>query len=115
MRNLVAVVITIAVAACGGGDEMSPVTVRVIKSLGSAQCTGGGTTVAVLLAQLSGAGVQVTATSCGNDGLLYPAVCGAPDGALGIFVIPTSQQIQADALGFMPMSSVPTAIVSACR
>ena len=101
-------------AGCGGGDDGGD-TVEVFKSLGSMQCTGGGSTPEALRGQLSGAGVAVVATSCGSDGLAYPAMCGAPDGAIAIFEVPASQLQAAQSLSFAPLSSAPAARKSACR
>ena len=102
------------VAACGGGDEAGG-PVSVAKSLGSVQCAGGGITLPEMQSQLTGAGVQVLAASCGNDGVGHPAVCGASDGAIGIFDIPASQQAAAQALAFAPLSTLPHATREACR
>jgi len=115
MQYKLAVLLAVLVGACGDGGSDTPSTVSVAKSLGSLQCSGGGTTVAVLQSQLSSAGVQVLAASCGNDGNAYPALCGAPDGAIAIFDLPASQQAAAQALNFVPLSTFPNAAKAACR
>ena len=92
------------VVACG---DSSGDTALVFKSLGSVQCTGGGTTLSALDAQLTAAGVQVLAAMCGHDGLIHAAVCGAPDGAIAIFQVPAAQQSTAEMLGFPLLSTAP--------
>ena len=67
-----------------------------------------------LQAQLVNAGVAVLTSSCGNTGLGYPAVCGGPNGEIGISEINASQSSQAQALGFAPLSTYPNASARAC-
>jgi hypothetical protein len=87
----------------------------VYKSLGSTQCYGGGTTVIALSQQLSNANIYVLSSTCGQDGLGHPAVCGASDGAIGIFDIPVAQQADALNLQFSLLSTLPSATVVACN
>lgn len=109
-------------AACGGGnsdpilpDPMTLLPATVYKSLGSVQCTGGGTTLAGIQKQLTDAGVTVLTSSCGTDGLASPAVCGAGDGKIAIFDIPPPQLSAALALSFGNLTSLPDAKkTSAC-
>ena len=112
MWKLSAVLVAALAAACGGSSE--PDNVSMVRSLESLQCTGGGTTPAALQAQLVAAGIQVIAASCGFDGLPHPAVCGAPDGALAIFDLPAAQQVVAQTLGFILLSSMPSAVRATC-
>jgi hypothetical protein len=53
--------------------------------------------------------------ACGDDGRIRPAVCGAPDGRIGIFVIPAAQQAQAARLQFTPLAALPDAREQPCR
>jgi len=101
--------------ACGDGSDSRTATAVVFKSLGSLQCTGGGTTPAALEAQLKAAGIQVLAAMCGYDGLLRAAVCGISDGAIAIFEVPASQQSSAEMLSFAPLSTAPAAVITPCR
>jgi hypothetical protein len=110
------VVLTFAVlaslTACGGGgDEEASI---VFKSMGSRQCSGGGASLATLQAQLTAANVQVRSAACGTDGLATSAVCGAPDGKIGIFEISPDQAGAAAAAGFTPLSTVATAKTIPC-
>jgi hypothetical protein len=122
MRHFVIPFFALAtLASCGGGndtgkpDQSAPIlTVGVFKSSESLQCTGGGLSLATMEGQLSAAGVTVSAKSCGNDGRVYAAVCGAPDGRIGIFDIPQAKLQEAAAAGFAPLSSLPGAARTGC-
>jgi hypothetical protein len=102
-------------AGCGGGSVDGGLPIppaplsTVYKSLGSVQCTGGGTTLAAIQKQLSDAGVTVFAASCGIDGLAHIAVCGADDGKIAIFDVPSAQVNAALALSFGNLASLPDA------
>jgi hypothetical protein len=111
MKRVMALVLVLSSAACGGGgdDAEARATVAVFKSLGRTQCTGGGTTAAALQNALINAGVQVVAASCGTDGAAQPSVCGAPDGAIAIFDVEVGHQSVAQALGFALLATLPNA------
>ena len=108
------------VAGCGGDGaielnvKIEP-SVKVFKSRGSVQCTGGGTAPEVMENELITAGIEVRSFSCGIDGLVYAAVCGAPDGAINIFDIPQSRTAQAQSLGFASLSTLLDAQETQCR
>jgi len=99
---------------CGGGSDPEPVA-AVYKYMGSVQCTGGGTSLATMQRQLAEGGVDVLNAACGNDGKAYLAVCGAPDGAIGIFDIPAAQTDRALSLSFAPLNDLPAAVKVPCR
>ena len=114
------VVLTLAVlaslatlTACGGGDDDEPDS-KVFKSMGSLQCSGGGLSLTTLQAQLTAAKVQVRSGACGTDGLATATVCGSPDGRIAIFEISSAQAEAASALGFAPLSTLPTAKTIPC-
>lgn len=90
-------------------------TVKVFRSRGSLQCAGGGSTPAVMQGTLSKAGIAVKSSACGNDGLLHPAICGASDGRINIFVISRGKLAQAQTLGFAHFSSLPDAQATPCE
>jgi hypothetical protein len=75
---------------CGGGSDPEPIA-AVYKYSGSVQCAGGGISLAAMQRQLVDGGVTVLDSACGLDGKAYITICGAPDGAIGIFDIPASQ------------------------
>jgi hypothetical protein len=103
----------LATTACGGGGD-APAPVAIYKSLGSLQCSGGGTTVSVLQQQLAVAGIQALAASCGIDGLGHVAACGAADGRIGIIDIPAQALQLATTLGYSPLSVLPAPLRQAC-
>jgi len=70
--------------------------------------------LAALQAQLTAANVEVRSAACGTDGFLYPAICGVPDGRIGIFEISPAQAEAAAAAGFKPLSTAPQAQIISC-
>lgn len=114
MRRAVLSTLALLLAAgCGGGSD-SPLNVEVIKSRGGLQCGSSGRSIEELRQQLVDADIDVAASTCGSDGVPYPDVCGAPDGAIGVFSIPVWQVEAAAALRFVPLSSLDTAFVEPC-
>ena len=112
-----ALVITVAMtlSACADLARVAPGPgVSIYKYVGSKQCEGGGTPVEKMMRQLSEAGVPVMNVHCGTDGRMYPAMCGAPDGRIGILEVPESKVSAAAALGFAPLSSLPEASKTVC-
>lgn len=111
--------------ACASADGKQPgnldtssavgVTAKVYKSRGSIQCGSRGTAPAGMSRDLVVAGISVLSYTCGTDGRIYPAVCGAATGEINIFEIPAAQQNQAAALSFQPLSNLPQASQIACR
>lgn len=106
---------SLMLGGCGNIGQMAhtPGT-AVYKDMGSRQCSGGGISLAVLIRQLSDAGVPVTTASCGSDGRMYPAMCDAPDGRIGIMEVPEAKVTDAIALGFAPLSNLPYASKTVC-
>ena len=102
------------VAGCGNDGAIEP-SVKVFKSQGSMQCTGGAIDPEVMKNELITAGIDVRSFSCGIDGLVHPALCGAPDGAINIFDIPQSMITQAQSLGFASLATLPNAQETQCR
>lgn len=100
LPRLWAPLLVLATSACAAPP---PPTVSVYKHLGSVQCSGGGQTVPALARVLADGGVPVLASRCGTDGRMYPAMCGAADGRIGIFDIAASHAEAAAKLGFRPL------------
>lgn len=116
MRALLVPLVVFALASCGSGESKSPETnAGMYKYFGSLQCTGGGTPLPAMERQLTEAGVQVLASTCGIDGNAYAAVCGGADGRIGIFEVPAAQVQAASVLGFAPLSNLPAATKVACQ
>lgn len=82
--------------------------VEIYKSKASLQC-GISTDISypVMQLELTNAGIEVLEASEGYDGLVYPQVCGAPDGIINIFSIRESKLSEAQALGFTLLSELP--------
>lgn len=117
MKKLVtATLVALTVAACGGGgdDAEARLTVAVFRSLGSTQCTGGGTTAAALQNALINAGVQVVAATCGVDGQVRAPVCGESDGKIAVFDVALGHESVAQALGFALLATLPNAQRQPC-
>jgi hypothetical protein len=104
-----------AISACGGGGGGAPdASVALYRYLGSVQCTGGGVSLSALERQLQDAGIGVLAASCGADGNAYAALCGAPDGRIGILEVPEDKAALAATLGFAPLANLPAAVRLPC-
>jgi hypothetical protein len=102
-------------AGCACRLKDAPSTgVKYYKSLGSVQCTGGGKSIGELEHDLLTAGITITETTCGTDGNMHAAVCGAPDGRIGIFEIDPAQARAASVLGLAPLSTLPGAAEVPC-
>ena len=116
MHKLVLVMTAaIALSACADLGRVTPAPgVSVYKYVGSRQCEGGGTPVEKMMRQLSEAGIPVMNVHCGTDGRMYPAMCGAPDGRIGILEVPEGRVSAATALGFAPLSNLPGASKTVC-
>lgn len=115
MRALLrAALLTLAVVPAAACATTPPTTVSVYLVLGSRQCQDGGRTLAEVQKMLTDAGVRVLAAGCGSDGMMYPAVCGAPDGRIAILDVPPEQVEAARKLGFSLLTERPRAQRLAC-
>lgn len=102
-------------AGCTWKLKDPPKGVKVYKYLGSVQCSGGGTSPTEMEQMLTTAAIDVASATCGVDGNMYAAMCGAPDGRIGIFEIAPGDLKAATALGFLPLSGLPDANEAPCR
>lgn len=89
--------------------------VKIYKYQGSVQCQGGGEPLAKMRRQLIKRGVSVVKGQCGVDGLMYPSVCGAPDGRINIFTIQAKGLSKAQAQGFDLLKTLADAQLTACK
>lgn len=112
-RSLELALAATLLGGCGGGDSAAEAT-DLFVSMGSLQCTGGGTPLPEWERRLTAAGVQVLASSCGMDGQAHATVCGAPDGRIAIVQAPSRQAPAASALGFVALSTLPGATRVPC-
>lgn len=88
---------------------------QVYANTGAVQCEGGGASVPDMAQQMRDEGIAVEMASCGNDGLVRTAVCGAPDGSIGVFVIPQADYQEALQLGYESFERLPDASVHPCK
>lgn len=115
MNKLLIVSGALALSACADFGGKAPASgVPVYKYVGSKQCEGGGIPVEKMMRQLSEGGIPAMNVQCGTDGRVYPAMCGAPDGRIGILEVPEGKVSAAAALGFAPLSSLPGASKTVC-
>lgn len=96
------------------GPEQRTYT-QVYANTGAVQCEGGGARVPDMAQQMRDEGVAVEMASCGHDGMARTAVCGAPDGSIGVFVIPEADRQRAQELGFESFDRLPDARVHPCE
>lgn len=89
-------------------------TVDLYKSLERKQCEAGGETLDTLRAKLQRAGVTPTAASCGTDGMMRAAMCGAGTGDIGIFTVRKDEAARLAKLGFRPLTDLRDAERTAC-
>lgn len=117
--RLISVILTstLFIAACANttGKNSPDTTTAVYKYVGSVQCQKSETSITAMENQLINAGIRLFSSACGNDGKMRITMCGAPDGQIYIFNIPTSQTDVAHTLGFSPLTSLPEAIWIPCR
>lgn len=114
-RTNVLLAISLMLSACAGTGRLAQAPgTSVYKYVGSKQCSGGGVPLATMMRQLSDAGVAVMNVSCGTDGRMYPAMCDAPDGRIGILEVPEGKLTAAAASGFAPLSNLPEASRIVC-
>ena len=131
-RNKTRLIMSLLFAAvgsygCGGSSSTKDSTATTATSLyprtsvslykysGSVQCTAGGLSLAEMRRELTDAGIRVLGADCGDDGKLYPAVCGGGDGSIGIFEVPATQAEKASALGYAPLNALPDASKVECK
>lgn len=110
-RILLPVAAAALLPACATGGSTLPDggTLRTYKYFGSVQCSGGGVSLGELQRELKDAGISVLSARCGIDGNMHAAMCGAPDGKIGILEIPAHQAEAASKLGFLPLKGLPDA------
>lgn len=115
VRALIPALVAAAMLAACGGRAAAPDTIALYVSIDSVQCEGGGTAPAEWERRLAAAGVRPVSTGCGVDGMMRPAVCGAPDGRIFIVDVPAAQAPAAAALGLARLNKLPDAARTPCR
>lgn len=114
MRNPAALCTLLLLSACTA-PPLAAERISLFRSLDSRQCSGGGTTPQTLAERLRAGGVEVLGVSCGVDGRMRPAMCGAGDGRIAIIEVAADQRARAEALGFAPLERLPDAQRVPCR
>jgi len=103
MQNVILHALLIAaLSACAAAARPKITDAReVYKTEGSRQCEpGSGVDEAELRTELDAARIPVLGYRPGNDGRIYPAVCGAQTGRIHVFAIPAAAVSDAQALGY---------------
>lgn len=104
--------------ACAQVERQPGDKVDFYKPVQARQCDAPGATSENLqleLAALENAGVLVDDASCGHDGRMYPAVCGAPTGEVWLIRIDAGSEEGARAAGFQPVPANASLQTRACR
>ena len=81
-------------------------TVRVFKSAGTLQCSEAAMDLPTMKRELTEKGVKVLRSNCGTDGRMRAAMCGVPDGRIGLFEISATDVEAAARLGFAEASTM---------
>ncbi|GGC15291.1 hypothetical protein GCM10007205_25280 [Oxalicibacterium flavum] len=117
MKNSLAVFASaVCLSACGVPQKTDVQSVvRVFQSFGTTQCSAADVDLASALRGLKDAGIRVIDASCGVDGLMRVAMCGAGDGRIAIAEIDAGDLQRAQDLGFALLNSAPEAKVVPCR
>lgn len=107
-----------ALLALSGCTEAGPTAldgqVGIYQDAGSTQCQDDGLSLEQMQQQLAEADIPFADAACGTDGKMYTAMCGSPDGKIGMFQIAPEHLQQARALGFEALANVPEATEVDC-
>ncbi len=112
---LSALTVLFALAACSAPAPPPGDTVQVFKSRGAVQCGARGTPPEAMRAELERAGLRVRSATCGSDGRMRAAVCGAGTDEINVFEIAASDLARAQGLGLTPLAPARDAQVVPCR
>lgn len=112
IKPLLLVLTAIALAPAHAAEP----TVQIFKARGSIQCEpGSGTAPETMRKVLEKAKIPVQSVSCGVDGLMHVAMCGAEDAGILIFHIAAHHTQAAAALGFKTLRELPNAQTIPCQ
>ena len=82
--------------------------IEVCKYDGSIQCESQGISLEVMEEELKREGIRVLGKRKGDDGRIYPAMCGGRNGSLNIYQILEKDVAKAENLGFKDLTMVRT-------
>lgn len=108
-------------AGCEAHKADIPPPVRSVElflSTGKRQCDATFNTqqqLARAVQALERAGVKVLSASCGTDGLMHPAMCGASSGEVWIMSVSEVDAASAKRLGYQPITEQSQAHPSPCN
>ncbi len=101
MNRFLIILMSTAIVACNAIPNTTLITVQ--KPLGTLQCQDNDNTehrLIQLSTQLKEAEIKIASAAISHDGRSRPAVCGAADGKIDLFKIPSTQLQQAQQLGY---------------
>ncbi len=105
MKKTLLLMITLGLFSCKHNDSSLPYT-KVYKSDSSIQCESTGIALDAMAMELVNAGIDVVCAQKGDDGLTRITVCGAGTGIINVYTIHASNLVDAQALGFNPVSEL---------
>ncbi|MFK8015986.1 MAG: hypothetical protein AB8G17_11170 [Gammaproteobacteria bacterium] len=89
---------------------------KVFKRSGAVQCQAdSGTPLDDMQMELVNASIDVVCAQLGNDGNVYPAVCGAQGGVINVYEIRTVNLEDAEGLGFASVMTLPEYVDQICE
>jgi hypothetical protein len=119
-RYILIIAIVGLVGGCGETQVSNPFSgsnqVQIYKADGSLQCEpfDKAQSLTDMRMELVNAGIDVVASSCGYDGLAHATVCGGATGQINIFRIPEQNLVDAEALGFANLTTLPDYQATPC-
>jgi hypothetical protein len=113
-RRSVIAVWLLSIAACGEAGSTLEMAIDIYLDAGSTQCEKDGASLEQMKDQLVAVGVAFANASCGVDGKVYTAMCGSPDGNIGIFKVSPDELPAVRALGFEALANIPDARRVSC-
>ncbi len=106
MNRFLIILMSTAIAACNAIPNATLITVQ--KPLGTLQCQDNDNAELRLIqlsTLLTEAEIKIASAAISHDGRSRPAVCGAADGKIGLFKIPSKQLQRAQQLGYSLLES----------
>lgn len=119
LRCLLAAGALCLLAGCAGpSGGTPPVTTTLFKHTASRQCEtqpSGAARLQTEVAALKRAGIEVLSAQCGDDGNLYPAVCGGGTGDVWIVSVEAEALSGMQSRGYRPLDPALPITTQPCR
>lgn len=115
------IALTSLLSACGGDSSADglkltgPNQAKVFKSDGSLQCEEKEVSLDEMRLELAKAGVDVICAQKMHTGSNFPAVCGGGTGKINVYVIHSSNLVDAEKLGFKSVRELPDYKDQTCK